>query len=734
MSKVRDFAERVLKRIYQLYDSGKLEKGRTLPVESADVGVLVRYESEWAVEALINMLEAVLEDEGRANLSASEDTLAPFTDLMRKRGLIIANTDCIPNHSIKTIATKAFQILADELSLVMNESNKHHAYRYLFPDVCDNAFSYRQYSDEYIELLLGGDDDAIKQYKGEKYLKRDVSELPLSHFIWADEFRGGVAGDVKRTPIVVLSSIDVLLEKIRKGEREVFPGHTSLEVLESKERSTILLQTETSRILSHSKEANDYLNAVRTYITYKQEAILQSVREKRSALIRALEAPEFVSCSTYSNSDASLLQTGWLKGAAGNIIKSNAELRGHSVDHASTRDGSIDIWILADFMSTRVHSHDWKSFIKTLAETDNLLDSYTIPMKSGELDLSIFFDGTANFNNFVKFCFGMNNEANDFSRYCATKAKSKYFAGALLYILTELYIRHRSGSPAGKFTNAVDNITDGAFGYSRYDKTQGGRDFQEFLIDKDYQLDQFWQYCQDHRKTKVYEAFNSSRTKELIDTAILHGPGMADKTATIRGVVLQLFHNNRENETDWRASLLRVKDPTLLALIAPSSPNMNDSAAFKEQVKNHRNYEEGNEEHNRAVLFVFAECYLRKRAKEEEYKSGSLITTFGSWLPKSVQPYDRLQKVQAIRAFQYFMMNPGKRLPNEVCDYFKEIGHPEYESVMKDSKFAQYGNGSDTSALLDMANKVCDKKYFAEERKIEQEALAGKDNHRKMVI
>lgn len=710
------FAERVLQKISTACDAEHWPEN-SLPIETAGVGVFVRYESEWAFNALWNSLQDMLDDDSEL----TEEPLREMLRLLRDRWSIISNTDCIPNHSMDTLASRAYVILAKELNAVLNqeEDSEKSIYHYLFPELPESAYIYRSFTADYISHLLNEEvnSQGVELYEGEKYEDRSIEDLSLAEFIWSDPHKPNIKDESNTVaPIVLLASIDAFLERMRKGNKtDSFPQHTAQSVLLSNSMSPVLLTSESSRIYLHSTAAMNYLNAVKSLMARKEDQMsLADIAKCREVFVQELRERRINPKSKFDNSDGTLLRKGWLAGAAQNITDNHLHQRGAVLPIYSVQDPHMDIWILADFMNERIRKTDWREFIEKLAVTDDFLSRLTIPTVNQKQDLSIFED--VRFPQFVNNCFGLSDDNSSFADYCSNNAASSGFATALLFILAELYKRHRASATAGKYTGMFSHATDGMVGSSRTQKTNACHAFQDFLVDPKYMLDQFKRYCRDKGREKTgYEVLDSGRTKFLLDMAILHGPGLNQKMQTLKSLAETLVGQSAQkhgdaglvsNRENWKQSLGNIETNSLLAIAAPNDPNVGESEAFRKLVGNYKNYELHDELYNRAALFVMAEIYLLKRTQE-----GTNTSSFTSWIA-----FGKSEKVKAVEAFQAFLSDAsGKFKLNQFAEYCDAIRHPEYVKTMEDYITAKL-KGSDTAVMIRQATDVCDKRYFQDQR------------------
>ena len=523
------------------------EKNRGVDRGMAGSEILLRYESKLIYDSLKKLLEKYSKDETELSVAS----LQPLVEFLQIRFHLIKNTDAIYNHNPASLANQACVMLAK------------HIFEALKPFQDTNVQP--QDAPHYYDYLFGG--LRCNQFISSK---GRLTDLQLHEFFWGDD----------GTPIETLQCLEKYREALAIGE-DTYPPHVCLEpaALQVRTAGNQLKVSETLRLTSYCAEADRYVKAM--------EDKKKSVAEKdacRQNLVEMVKHPNFAPQYTYNEkkpnydnenfSNINLLKNNFLT-----LLKVN------------------DITSFATFMQKSVAKADWKEFVSAI--DNHNFDMLILPkLNDGTCDTSMMLASNAEkFRLFVNSQQWIEDGESDFNN-------------ALLFLLTELYLRKRTGEGVER-TGTIGHFT-GLVGHTQQQKEGAAGVFQDFLQDNDYHLCQLDTYLKDKVKTIHSDALNSDRLLFLTSKAKELGPSQADSARNLAKIARVL---TASDPSKWHSIIAKFDDNRLQSYI-------DSSGGLKRCIKTKNHYIQDNDGHNKAILFILTECYLRNRRKGDSYNNG----------------------------------------------------------------------------------------------------------------
>ncbi len=615
-----------------------------------DLPVLLRYESRWALAGLMQVLQ-----KNAANTAEiSPESMKPFLDFLRARYDLIKNTDAIYNHNLKSPANIGCVMLAKS---VLNALKAEHQSRVSPSDPSCQEYDKKHYYDYLFPGLNACDYVSSRGTLG---------ALELKEFFFGDD----------GTPIETLECLKKYREAMSRG-LDSFPPHVCLppDVLARRENDELTAQ-ESKRLGSHSLAASQYAHAINAVNPKKTSLELDVFRD---ILFAEIAKPEFIPGYTY-NQKPNQSNTNLLKNGYFDAVK------------------VVDLKSLAALLQKHVLKSDWIEFIKAIDPVT--FDHLVLPkLADGAPDSSILL--AVNDKKFEAF---LNAQP-----WSADEEVNR----ALLFVLTELYIRGRYGE--GAYTGFVGQVT--GLAHNQKGKEDAAAWLQRFFTEKNYLINQLPTYLKDTGNTVHLDALTGGRLRYLTDKANKLGPGLKETTDKLAVVAEQL---SIADKSQWKDFFRDVPDNSLQAFIDSSGGLINCI-----QTKGH--YRENDQNYNKAILFIMAECYLRIRRKADSHGGG----LFGRW------GHSKDEKVNAVEVFKAFLISDYPL--NQLSDYLNDLKSgkivmPEYlrdlklgdtelsnlETVMRDNNIARLRlivRQSELGTLVSQAEKVCTSAYYAPEAK-----------------
>lgn len=362
--------------------------------------------------------------------------------------------------------------------------------------------------------------------------------------------------------------------------------------------------------------------------------------------------------------------------------------------------GIVDIFTLAKFISESVAPQDWKEFITTFDNT--LLYSKCLPkLADGKTpNIRVLMDD-ALFRTFI------SNDTYYVQRESAHN-------NAVLFLLTELYIRIRKGQGAqigviGQLTGGVGCINEG----QKVDAAE--QVLQCFYQSLQYPLNQKDKYLIDKSATVHAAALREGRLgaivaqgekiwQELVSkpSPNVNASGANSNNDEYNGVRREILLYTREDLKKFADELCGM-DRSLWAQHLKSNLNEKGLRAlikteddFLKFVRNPANYRESDETYNRAVLAIFADYYRRDRGQEEDH-TGFFGKKLGSNLVS-----DKSTKLKLVQYFIEFLCSTWSL--NKLPEYLATRNLSQHLSAMKESY--NYFGQSKLAELVKLATDV----------------------------
>lgn len=668
MPSVREFVESVLHELNKIspvqhdcYDT-----------ESNELGILTRYESIWSFEGLrgvlLRILENKIEDADLPGLEEEVDDrlIDYFSMRLAVRWKLVVGTNSSYNSEPRSFANRAYFALADKLANVYNEMNGYeangsehnnnnavpdgskHAYHFIFADVAN--------IDEYVSS------------------RGKLTDLKLNEFIWVARVRKDEG--VELVPVETLASLDRYRDLVLEG-KDAFPVFTCLP---DNTGRTNLLNNEQTLIMSDNDKdvslAGRYYWAITEYSNAgadKKKALEQEIAKHRENFVAQLtsdKGPFY----RYKNSDMQLIQNGWLK-----------TLNVHDING------------LALLLQSRTLCKDWTAFLQALEVGENpTLLQVTLPEIMGKPDTTCF--DPAELEAFKRFINTPTFYACDGDVH---PADADIYYRAVLFILTELYIYHRDFQKL--YTGLTSQLTDGVIGYNKEDKMKAAEVFQAFLLDQNYYLNQLDTYLE-RTGNSIYKnalltgrlRYLSAKSNEIgysIDKSLNEVDKLASALCDLPSSEWQGFLTNKyTNDNDLRV-------------------HIDAHNGLKQCISDPGYYRKNDPKHNKAVLFIFAEIYERKRQKQTEHTG--LLDRYASF------GYDKSAKLNAVSVFKSFLTSQYGL--NDLKLYLSKTNQEKSAGAL----FDKYSYGSELKALVFQAEALCDPHYDFS-RKPDANAVATK--------
>lgn len=450
------------------------------------------------------------------------------------------------------------------------------------------------------------------------------------------------------TPVELRHSLDQYRENMQTGPA-TFPPHVCIPPHVAKGSRTMsqakkLTRQDALLLTTHSSEAEQYLKAINSLPDISDEEL----DKKRTALVGKIQSTDYIPAYTYNTYGEDC--------SSKNLI-ANGFLREMHVTNAST---------FASFLSGKIDISRWRDVVDVIG--DDLLDSLMLPVMNGAADDSVLQSGK--FQKFIDDQVWQLDQDTDL------------YNRAMLYLLTETYIRKRSKE--GAYIGAIGQMT-GLVGYNRQAKEGAAVVFQSFLMTGKFYLNQLESWLQREDKLVQLNALRSDRLAFLTEKAGKLGLDTRQSQQSLAAIASAL---SKMNPSSWAEAVKKIDNNILQQYISANG-------GFNACVKTRDHYKKGNEQYNKAILYILAEAYFRKRSSGSDYHS-----LFGRAY------YPKVDKVTAVEVFKEFLASEYPL--NQLSEYLKDGRKQHLEKPLRDS----YSPTSELGTLVAQAERVCEEEYF----------------------
>lgn len=660
MAQVKEFVATILAEI-----DAALAHANAADKSSVKLPVLLRYESRWALAGL----KQVLQKNADNSAEISAESMKPFFDFLRARYELIKNTDAIYNHNPKSPANIGCIIMAKAMFNALKSAHE------LNMSNADDPRSHDFDKKHYYDYLFPGLNTC-------DYLssRGHLGHLELHEFFFGDD----------GTPIETLECLRKYREAMSSG-LDCFPPHVCLSAaaLARKENDELTAE-ESKRLGSHSPAATQYVFAINADKPKKTPVELDAFRDN---LISEISKPDFVPGYTY-NQKANQSNINLLKNGYFDAVK------------------VVDMKSLVTLLRNNVLKEDWIEFIKTIDKAT--FERLVLPKSQ---------DGSPDISPETSILYAANDK--EFNAFINAQPRSadEEMNRALMFVLTELYIRGRNGE--GVYTGLVGQLT--GFAHTQQGKEDAAAWLLMFFTEKDYLINQLPTYLKDKNKTVYLDALTSGRLRYLTDKANNLGPGLKETTDKLAEVAEAL---SQTDKSKWKDYFKDVPDNALQAFI-DSSGGLISCIQTKGHYRKNPQDDQCDTDYNKAVLFILAECYLRMRRKGNTH-GNSMWSRWG---------HTKDEKVIAVEVFKLFLMSEYKL--NQLTEFLKNLQLPPHitlppqmqlsqlESVMRDQpvvRFTLVAGKSELGTLVSQAEKVSEPAFYAPEPKGWYASYTGSGN------
>ena len=581
----------------------------------------------------VHVLRSLLNKHLKDTTPVSEESLKPFADFLMSRFDLVKNTNGLYMHSTHSVATLSLVALAKRLFNTLNP----------LVESSGREARYKHYYDYLFPGFLCSKfvppDGHLGDYQlNEFFLSEDGRPVPIMASLEAYRIGGKF-----RPPCIFLTP-----EERRAGE------------------TPLLSRYDTERLTSHSSCAKDYFFAVSAKKPFSE---LESYKMN---LIERAGSPGFVPGCTYADSNSSLIANGFLK----------------VLDVRKLTD-------FADLLYKTVTPEDWRAFVAAIPEAQ--FDEVVLPkLPNGEPDVSL-----VNPDKFEAF---VNKDA----WYVPGESLHNY---AVILLLAEFYHKKRIHEP--KWTGTVSNFTSGYVGGlsrgAKLDAVGALLDFVVRVAKKEFCPNQVDAYLKKYSMMEAHgAAIKSDRLLFLVNklnylwdklladskkqdnadlSDSLHSPALSLKYDT-NSLARDAMRLCQANKGEWSEVVKSFKQTALAGYIK-------SCGGFYSCVTKQDHYIKGNEAHNRAVLYIMTDYYIRSRSDGDEH--GSQIGKFFGAPAKGT-------KLLAAEEGLLEFFRSDKPL-NHLPEHLEQRG---LLSIIKEYSLTT----SKTKLLAETAEAVCTPKFF----------------------